>query len=97
VGDKGDGVANPVGEIGERTLGDWTADAIAELMLKRVGLPESLLALKELFRDFIPSRLFLCLNFSSQLVLSTFSLPSGLPQVLAKNKAFSLIISSFRG
>ena len=96
VGDKGDGVAKPVGDVGDSTLGDCTADAKAELMLNRVGLPESLLA-KDPLRDFAPNKPFLCLNFSNQAVLSTFSFPSGLPHVLAKKMAFSRIISSLKG
>jgi hypothetical protein len=96
MGDNGDGDANPVGEVGESTAGDCTAEASAESIVKRVGLSESLFA-NELFRDFAPIRLFFSLNFSNQLWVRTFSLPSGLPQVLAKNRAFSLIISSLSG
>lgn len=97
VGDKGEGVAKPVGDVGESTLGDCTPDAKAELMLRREGLPESLLEAKEPLRDFAPNRPFLCLNLSNQAVLSTFSFPSGLPHVFAKKMAFSRIISSLRG
>lgn len=97
MGDKDVGEINPVGEVGEMRVGDCTADANAELMLRRVGLVESLLALaKELFRDLEP-RVCFCLNFSSHRVVKTFSFPSGLPQVLAKNIAFSRICASVRG
>lgn len=98
TGDNGNGDRKPVGDVGESNVGDWTADASAESMLKQVGLSDSLFVLvQEPLRLLAPIKLYLRLNFSNQLVLSTFSLPSELPQVLAKKRAFSRIISSFNG
>lgn len=73
-------------------MGLW----IVESVLIRGGLLEPRLPI-EPFRVFAPSRLFLCLNFSSQALVRIFSLPSERPHVLAKKRAFSLIISSFNG
>lgn len=67
AGDNGDGDAKPVGEMGESTVGDCRADAKAELMLKPVGLADSLFVPNEPFRALAPSKPFLCLNFSNQL------------------------------
>jgi len=76
--------------------GEWLDDE-AESVLVQVGLFDPLLMPIEPLRTFAPSKLCFCLNFSSQLDVNTFSLPSGQPQVLAKKRAFSLIISSFNG
>lgn len=95
VGDKGDGDPNPVGEVGESKVGDCTAEASPELMLRLVGLLELLLLVSwEPRRDFAPTRLYFCLNLSSHRVLRTFSFPSGPPHVLAKKCAFSRIMAS---
>jgi hypothetical protein len=69
-----------------------------ELVLRCMGLSGSLIVVStEFFLDLDPIKLFFCLNFSSQLALRTFWLPSGLPQVVAKKCAFSLIIVSVKG
>lgn len=49
------------------------------------------------FRDLAPNNWFFCLNFSSQPRLFTLAWHSVLPTVVAKNRAFSRMISSFNG
>ena len=66
------------------------------LILRRGGLWDSLLVSKEPFLDFGPLKLYLSLKPSIQFVLKSFSFPSGRPQLLAKKRAFSRIISSVR-
>lgn len=51
----------------------------------------------ESFRHLAPKSWFFCLNFSSQPRLFTLAWHSVLPTVVAKNRAFSRMISSFKG
>lgn len=79
----------PLGEVGEMPPGVCTFDG-------GFDVPSDSSAI-EPFLDFEPSRLFFCLNFSSQLVLLALRWLSLLPTVVAKNFAFSRMTLSVRG
>jgi hypothetical protein len=85
----GDGEATPLGEVGEIPFGVCDIDGGFD--------PPSESSASEFFLDFDPSRLFFCLNFSSQLPLVSFRALSELPTVVAKKRALSLIIASVSG
>jgi hypothetical protein len=84
----GDG-DTPLGDVGEMPPGVCTLEG-------EFDVPSDSSAI-EPFLDFEPSRLFFCLNFSSQLVLFAFRWLSELPTVVAKNLAFSRITASVKG
>ena len=94
IGDNGDPKLSTE-DVGEWPLGLWRLDPRS--VSSWIGLFDALRIPVDPLRTFAPRRLFFCLNFSSQAVVVTFSLPSGQPQILAKKSAFSLIISSLRG
>ena len=85
----GAGDGTPLGEVGEIPPGVCAVEGGLDV--------PSLSSAIELFRDFEPMRLFFCLNFSSQLVLLVLRWLSGLPTVVAKNRAFSRIRESDSG
>lgn len=58
-------------------------------------LSESLAS--DALRGLAPRRWFFCLNFSSQLLLFTLAWLSLLPTVVAKKRALSRIMLSFKG
>ena len=81
----------PLGDTGEVPLGVCEEDAAAERPASRSSEGAS-----ELFRDRAPMRLFLSLNFSIQLELSTVWF-SGVVVVAEKARAFSRINSFVNG
>ena len=83
----GDGEGSPFADTGDTPLG------VPELEAGLEASPASSVA-KELFLDLAPMRLFFCLNFSSQLLLLSLKWLSEFPTVVAKNRAFSLIMES---
>lgn len=87
------GDVKPLGEMGENPLGVCEPEVQFDSTL--MAPSESLAS--DPFLDLAPGRLFFCLNFSSQLMLLTFTWLSEFPTVVAKNRAFSLIILSFNG
>lgn len=72
VGDIGDGDVTPPGDTGDTPFGVWVLEAAFEFVLRCAGLSLSLVASVELFRDFVTTKLFFCLNFSSQAVVRIF-------------------------
>ena len=80
------------GEVGEIALGVCEPDLVSKCM----SPPSDSLA-SERFLCLAPGRLFFCLNFSSHAVLFTLAWHSWLPTVVAKKRALSRIMSSFRG
>ncbi len=83
------GDVKPLGEIGENPLGVCEPESALK--------PPSESLASDPFLALAPGRLFFCLNFSSQLVLLTFTWLSEFPTVVAKNRAFSLMMLSFMG
>ena len=79
----------PPGEEGEIAPGVCTLDG-------GFDVPSDSSAIDP-FLDLAPFKWFFCLNFSSQLVLFTFTELSVLPTVCAKKRALSRIIASDNG
>ena len=87
---------------GDALFGEWTE--IPEDVLDMAGVSGVCLVLSgclecfpDLFITFIADRLFFCLNFSSHDTSLSFKWLSLLPTVVAKNRAFSLIMASETG
>ena len=85
------GEVTPGGETGDMPFGVCEVELPFDSV---TTLSASVRQASEPFLDFAPNKLFFCLNFSSQLGLLILEWLSELPTVVAKKRAFSLMISS---
>ena len=66
----GAGLAPPPGDTGEMPFGVFEAEGLHESAVANASI--SFTVSTEPFLDFVPRRLFFCLNFSIQLLLFSF-------------------------